>query len=344
MSYFLGIDGGGTQNGLRASRCARPSSSPRTGRPIESSARRIYRSAWFSVSGTADTVLARQSLKATDIRGICGGFGGAARPAVAKRMSIFLERSFPKAEVQSNHRHRDRARSRGRKGRGRRADRRHRLGSLRAQRGREDRPRRRLGPVAGRSKAAPSISAAARLPPSAAMRTAWGRPQNLSDRIFKSLDARNWGTLVEHIAKNPDEVFPRVYPLVARAAEQGDEVSRKILDSAADALVELADHVIRKLGWPEKISAWFAPEAFSAIAPTSIRSSMRASPRLRTAHDRPAANFTGRSCRATWLGRRQAAPPMPTDRPSTTSPSREKPPRKTRDAGAREGRRRISSR
>jgi glucosamine kinase len=70
----------------------------------------------------------------------------------------------------------------------------------------------------------------------------------LSGRLFKALDYRDWGPLIEHIAKNPDEVFPRVYPHVARAAEQGDEVSRGILKSAAAALVELAAHVIGKLG------------------------------------------------------------------------------------------------
>ena len=98
MSYYLGIDGGGTKtdcvlldaHGQVLRRAQGGPSNPLRGG---------YTRAWFSVSGTADMVLARQSLKATDISGICGGFGGAARPAVAKRMSVFLERSFPKAEV-----------------------------------------------------------------------------------------------------------------------------------------------------------------------------------------------------------------------------------------------------
>ena len=98
MTYFLGIDGGGTKTDCvlldsQGQVLRRAQGGPSN--PLRSG----YTRAWFSVSGAADTVLARQSLKATDIRGICGGFGGAARPAVARRMSVFLERSFPKAEV-----------------------------------------------------------------------------------------------------------------------------------------------------------------------------------------------------------------------------------------------------
>src|SRR5208282_73580 len=98
MSYYLGFDGGGTKtdcvlldgegNVLRQARGG-PSNPLRAG----------YPRAWFAVSGAADAVLARQSLKAIDIHGICAGFGGAGRSGVAKRMSVFLQRSFPRAEV-----------------------------------------------------------------------------------------------------------------------------------------------------------------------------------------------------------------------------------------------------
>jgi len=246
MSYFLGIDGGGSKtdcvlldaHGQVLRRAQGGPSNPLRGG---------YPQAWFSVSGTADMVLARQSLKATDISGICGGFGGAARPAVAKRMSIFLERSFPKAEVRVTTDIEIALEAAVEKGVG--------VvliagtGSVAYGRNAEGKTVRAggWGPWLGDEGSAFDIGRRA-LTAVRRHEDGMGPATALSERIFKSLDARNWGTLVEHIAKNPDEVFPRVYPLVARAAEQGDEVSRKILDSAADALVELADHVIRKLG------------------------------------------------------------------------------------------------
>jgi N-acetylglucosamine kinase-like BadF-type ATPase len=246
MSYFLGIDGGGTKtdcvlldaHGQVLRRAQGGPSNPLRGG---------YPRAWFSVSGTADAVLAHQSLKATDIRGICGGFGGAARPAVAKRMSIFLERSFPKAEVKVTTDIEIALAAAVEKGPG--------ViliagtGSVAYGRNAEGKTVRAggWGPWLGDEGSAFDIGRRA-LTAVRRHEDGMARATMLSDRVFKSLDWRNWGSIIEHIAKNPDEVFPRVYPLVARAAEQGDEVSREILAGAADALIELADHVIRALG------------------------------------------------------------------------------------------------
>jgi N-acetylglucosamine kinase-like BadF-type ATPase len=245
MSYYLGIDGGGTKTdcvlldaqGQVLRRAQGGPSNPLRGG---------YTRACFSISGAADTVLARQSLKATDIRGICGGFGGAARPAVAKRMSVFLERSFPKAEVNVTSDIEIALAAAVEKGIG--------VvliagtGSVAYGRNAEGKTVRAggWGPWLGDQGSAFDIGRSA-LTAVRRYEDGMGQATILSERVFKNLEWRNWAALIEHIAKNPDEVFPRVYPLVARAAEQGDEVSRKILDSAADALVELADHVIRKL-------------------------------------------------------------------------------------------------
>lgn len=246
MTYYLGIDGGGTKTdcvlldaqGQVLRRAQGGPSNPMRGG---------YSQAWFSVSGTADAVLAHQSLKATDIRGICGGFGGAGRPAVAKRMSVFLERSFPKAEVKVTTDIEIALAAAVEKGIG--------VvliagtGSVAYGRNAEGKTVRAggWGPWLGDEGSAFDIGRRA-LTAVRRYEDDLGPATVLSERVFKSLDARDWGSLIEHIAKNPDQVFPRVYPLVARAAEQGDEVSRGILNSAADALVELADHVIRKLG------------------------------------------------------------------------------------------------
>jgi len=246
MSYFLGFDGGGTKTDcvlldadghvLRKAQGG-PSNPLRAG----------YPRAWFAVSGAADAVLARQSIRATDINGVCAGFGGAGRPSVAKRMSTFLERSFPKAEVKVTTDMEIALAAAAGTGPGvvLLAG----TGSVAYGRNSEGMTFRAggWGPWLGDEGSAFDIGRRAL--------TAVRRYEDglspatvLASQVLKYLDYHNWSGVIEHIAKNPDEVFPRVYPLVAHAAEEGDEVSRQILSGAADALVELAEHVVTKLG------------------------------------------------------------------------------------------------
>jgi N-acetylglucosamine kinase-like BadF-type ATPase len=245
MSYFLGFDGGGTKTDcvlldaeghvLRKAQGG-PSNPLRAG----------YPRAWFAVSGAADAVLARQSLRASDINGICAGFGGAGRPSVAKRMSTFLERSFPKAEVKVTTDMEIALAAAAGAGPG--------VvliagtGSVAYGRSRDGKTVRAggWGPWLGDEGSAFDIGRRA-LTAVRRYEDGLGRTTVLAARVLKNLGYRDWSSVIEHIAKNPDEVFPRVYPLVARAAEEGDNVSRKILAGAADALVELAGHVVTKL-------------------------------------------------------------------------------------------------
>ena len=97
-SFYLGFDGGGTKTdcilmdadaNVLARATAGPSNPLRAG----------YAKAWFTLSDAADVVLERHHLKASDIRGICAGIGGAGRESVAKRIATFLERAFPEAAV-----------------------------------------------------------------------------------------------------------------------------------------------------------------------------------------------------------------------------------------------------
>jgi len=245
MSYYLGFDGGGTKtdcvlldgegNVLRQARGG-PSNPLRAG----------YPRAWFAVSGAADAVLARQSLKAIDIHGICAGFGGAGRSGVAKRMSVFLQRSFPRAEVKVTTDIEIALAAAAGNGPGvvLMAG----TGSVAYGRAADGKTVRAggWGPWLGDEGSAFDIGRRAL---TAVRRHAddMGPATSLSARVFKALDCRDWGQVIEHIAKDPDEVFPRVFPLVARAAQDGDEISRRILTDAAAALIDLAQHVISKL-------------------------------------------------------------------------------------------------
>jgi N-acetylglucosamine kinase-like BadF-type ATPase len=57
----------------------------------------------------------------------------------------------------------------------------------------------------------------------------------------------NWPELQEQIRTNADGVLPRIFPIVANAANQGDSSARAILNSAAEELSELVVRVIERL-------------------------------------------------------------------------------------------------
>ena len=102
------------------------------------------------------------------------------------------------------------------------------------------------------TKEAPSISAAARSQPSRAPKSI-ARPETaLSRRLFPWHQAQSWDSLLERIAKNPDDVFPQTFPLVAQLADKGDAVCREILSAAASSLAELAGCVVNELGWRDR--------------------------------------------------------------------------------------------
>lgn len=69
----------------------------------------------------------------------------------------------------------------------------------------------------------------------------------LADTVPATLQCANWQALIEHIAESADEVFPKIFPLVAEAAEAGDAPASEILFSAALGLSQLAGSVVRRL-------------------------------------------------------------------------------------------------
>jgi N-acetylglucosamine kinase-like BadF-type ATPase len=73
----------------------------------------------------------------------------------------------------------------------------------------------------------------------------------LNDIILSTLNCLGWDDLAERIAKDPDGVFPRLFPAVAAAAGMEDNVAREILYAAALDLSTMALTVIRRLGMLE---------------------------------------------------------------------------------------------
>jgi N-acetylglucosamine kinase-like BadF-type ATPase len=77
----------------------------------------------------------------------------------------------------------------------------------------------------------------------------WLRGQNspLGNEIVDRFHC-SWVELQDRVRANADSVFPEVFPLVAKAAEEGDDAARALLQSAAEELTEMAARVIETLG------------------------------------------------------------------------------------------------
>jgi N-acetylglucosamine kinase-like BadF-type ATPase len=74
-----------------------------------------------------------------------------------------------------------------------------------------------------------------------------GEKTALSEQVLRRLGCNDWNRVLDWVVKNPDDVFPRIFPLVAVLGDQGDPVSCGILSGAAGSLAELAGSVLKKL-------------------------------------------------------------------------------------------------
>ena len=250
IAYYLGFDGGGTktecllanaQGQILAKAIAGPSNPMRSG----------YMRAWFSLSEAADVVLSRQKIKAGDIQAVCAGLGGAGRPGVAKRIHMFFEHGFPSARIQVATDLEIAYEAAFGTGEGILLI----AGTGSAAFGRDAKGRTARaggrGPWFSDEGSAFDVgrrafAAVARAEEHRAPETA------LAKRLLDWLRAGNWDSLLERITKNPDDVFPQTFPLVAQLADQGDAVCRDILTGAAASLAELAGCVANELGWRDR--------------------------------------------------------------------------------------------
>jgi len=249
-AYFLGFDGGATKTecvladaeGRAITRAvAGPSNPLRAG----------YTKAWFALSDAADEVLGRQKIRADDISGVCAGLGGAGRLGVERAAVNFFERNYRSARVCVTTDLEIALEAAfgagegmillagtgsaafGRDAQGRTARAGGRGPWISDEGGAFDIGRRAIRAVALAEEHRGSATA-------------------LAERIVKWHECRDWDSLAEQIAKYPDEVFAKTFPLVAELAGQGDAVCREILSGAAASLAELAGCAAGELGWRER--------------------------------------------------------------------------------------------
>jgi N-acetylglucosamine kinase-like BadF-type ATPase len=248
--YFLGLDGGGTKTDCvlvdgSGKTLARSTAGPSN--PIRAG----YAKAWFTLSDAADVVLEHHHIKAGDIRGIYAGIGGAGRDVVARRIGTFLENAFPQAAVTVTT---DLAItlqaavgdaeglvliiSTGSAAYGRGAH-----GETARAGGR--------GPWFSDEGSAFDIGRRAL---AAVVRAEENRgPETeLSERVLKWLGCSEWNRVLDWVVKNPDDVFPRIFPLVAELGDKRDPVCESILSNAAESLTELVASVLSRLNLSDR--------------------------------------------------------------------------------------------
>jgi N-acetylglucosamine kinase-like BadF-type ATPase len=247
---FLGFDGGGTKTDCilmsaegevleRAT--AGPSNPLRAG----------YAKAWFTMSDAADLVLERAHLKSTDICGVCAGIGGAGRDSVARRMATFLEKSFPNAAVSVTTDLAITLAAGVGEGEGIILV----VGTGSAALGRD--AKGKLARAGGRGPWFSDEGSAfdiGRLAVAAVVRAdeKRGPKTELSGQLLKWLGMKDWTRMMDWVIKNPDDVFPRIFPLVGELGDKGDVVSRELLTNAAHSLGELVKSVVDELKLQER--------------------------------------------------------------------------------------------
>ena len=74
----------------------------------------------------------------------------------------------------------------------------------------------------------------------------------LSEMIQAALECPDWSTLLERITADPDQILPRLFPIVAEAAEAKDAPAEEIMYGAALGLASLAVSVARRLDLLDK--------------------------------------------------------------------------------------------
>jgi N-acetylglucosamine kinase-like BadF-type ATPase len=246
MDYSLGFDGGGTKTDcvlLDAKGAVIGEGRGGPANPLRSG----YEGAFSSLREAAAEALAAGKIRSAGITGVCAGMAGAGRLGVARRIMEFLTEEFPAARTHVVPDYEIALESAAGSrpgvvliaGTGSVAFGRNAAGETARAGG--------YGPWIGDEGSAFEIG---RRAVSAVMRTRdMDAPVTmLTKMIPAALDCPDWDDLMLRIKKNPDDVFPKLFPVVAAAANSEDSAAKEILFTSAIGLSSLAMIVIRRLG------------------------------------------------------------------------------------------------
>jgi N-acetylglucosamine kinase-like BadF-type ATPase len=101
-----------------------------------------------------------------------------------------------------------------------------------------------FGPVLGDPGSAYDIGRKALVRES--QRSLNGEESHLRNEILAFFKC-GWVDLQDKIRASPDDVLPRIFPIVAKAANEGDESARELLRSAAEDLGGFVERVVERL-------------------------------------------------------------------------------------------------
>lgn len=257
MAIFLGFDAGGTKTTCVALDVAGHFLAEATGGPANP-LRVGFAKASFALEDTALRALREARQETESVRAVCAGVAGAGRPRIARRLVSYLSHAFPQATVrvitdieialeaalgQDDLNSRKRAGIVIVAGTGSAVCGRNSAGKTARAGG--------WGPWIGDQGSAYDIG---RRAVEAALRARdhLGPPTTLGEKILRAeevdAETQDWDTLLERIAKRPDAVFPKLFPVVVETAAGGDAIAQQILTGAARSLASLAKAVIDSLG------------------------------------------------------------------------------------------------
>jgi N-acetylglucosamine kinase-like BadF-type ATPase len=246
MSYSIGIDGGGTKTDcviLDPDGAVIGEGHGGPANPMRSG----YEAAFRSISEASGEALKSAHLQSGDVTGVCAGLAGAGRRSVVRRTMVFLAHEFPRALAQVSPDYEIALEAAAGSGSG---------VVLVAGTGSVAYGRNAAGETARSGGYGPWIGdegSAFEIGRRAVAAVARTRDHDapvtlLAELIPSVLECPDWDDLMQRIMKNPDDVFPKLFPAVADAANSDDSAAKEILFTAAIGLGNLAMIVVRRLG------------------------------------------------------------------------------------------------
>lgn len=246
MSYSLGFDGGGTKTDCVVLNARGDVIGEGHGGPANP-LRAGYESAFDSLREAAAGAIAAAKIRPAEVTSVCAGLAGAGRRAVVRRMLVFLSQEFPAAVAQVTTDLEvalETAAGTGPgvvliAGTGSAAYGRNAAGETARAGG--------YGPLLGDEGSAFEIGRRA-VAAVARSRDMDAPVTVMAEMISAALNCPDWDDLTLRVMKSPDDVFPKLFPVVADAANADDSAAKEIMFASALGLGNLAMVVIRRLG------------------------------------------------------------------------------------------------
>jgi N-acetylglucosamine kinase-like BadF-type ATPase len=245
MRFSIGFDGGGTKTDcvvLNAEGTIVGEGRGGPSNPLRSG----FDDAFRSISEAAAAALKIAGLHTRDITGVCAGLAGAGRRNVVRRMTVFLAQEFARATALVTTDYEialEAAVGAGPgivliAGTGSAAYGRNAAGETARSGG--------YGPWVGDEGSAFEIGRRA-VAAVARARDLDAPVTSLTEKIAVATECPDWDDLLQRIMKNPDDIFPRLFRVVADAAISDDSAAKEILFTSAIGLGNLAMIVVRRL-------------------------------------------------------------------------------------------------